>query len=291
MMVHMSAIREESLVTEPAVIRRRIGVLVESRYRSQRQPAGVIAALRRRGHLVTVVDPATHAVDLTDPRWCDSLDLVLCRGRSPAVVALLAMAGSRGVPCINVAAAVTLVLNKATAGAALAAAGIPVPPTFVGAPQRLADEETLRPPMILKPICGDNAVGLRIVRSREQLLGLDWPEGAALVQGLVKTDGTDLKLYGAGDQVWAVRRDSPIDHTDGARRRGTPTASPALVTPELAELAHRCRAVTGLELYGVDCAVSPDGPVVIEVNDFPNYTGVEDGDDGLADYVLTRARG
>lgn len=47
-----------------------VAVLVEARYRSQAQPTGLVAALRRRGVRVMVIDPARRAVDLADPAWC-----------------------------------------------------------------------------------------------------------------------------------------------------------------------------------------------------------------------------
>jgi ribosomal protein S6--L-glutamate ligase len=57
------------------------------------------------------------------------------------------------------------------------------------------------------------------------------------------------------------------------------------------ELGLRCGELFGLELWGVDCVETPDGPVVIEVNEFPNYTAVPAADERLADHVLERARG
>ena len=56
------------------------------------------------------------------------------------------------------------------------------------------------------------------------------------------------------------------------------------------EIAARCGEVFGLELYGVDCIHTPDGPVVVEVNDFPNYSAIPEADGKLADYVLARLR-
>jgi ribosomal protein S6--L-glutamate ligase len=61
------------------------------------------------------------------------------------------------------------------------------------------------------------------------------------------------------------------------------------VTDELRELALRCGELFGLELFGVDCLVTATGPVVIEVNEFPNYTGVPDADAALADHVVAAA--
>jgi ribosomal protein S6--L-glutamate ligase len=60
------------------------------------------------------------------------------------------------------------------------------------------------------------------------------------------------------------------------------------LTSSLRQLALDCAALFGLELFGVDCVVTGGGPVVIEVNDFPNYTGVPDADEALADHVLAR---
>lgn len=61
------------------------------------------------------------------------------------------------------------------------------------------------------------------------------------------------------------------------------------ITSELEELGRRCGKLFGLELYGVDCIETDDGPVVIEINDFPNYTGVPEADERLAEFVVGRA--
>ena len=109
-----------------------------------------------------------------------------------------------------------------------------------------------------------------------------WTEPIALAQRYFKTDGYDLKLYGMGDQVWGVRKESPFN----------PRATNALsqaglveLSPELQELGRRCGGLFGLDLYGVDTIVTSEGGLVIEINDFPNYTGVPDGNERLADYV------
>jgi len=134
----------------------RVCVLVEARYRRQTQPSGVARTLRERGHEVVLVDPASSAVDLADGTWCGDLDLLVGRGRSPAALALLAVAEARGVRVDR--------------------PGAPVP---------------------------------------------------------------------EGDR---------------------------------------------LDLFGVDCAVQPDGPVVPEVNDFPDRTGVGGADGCLAEYVIDQGR-
>jgi glutathione synthase/RimK-type ligase-like ATP-grasp enzyme len=57
------------------------------------------------------------------------------------------------------------------------------------------------------------------------------------------------------------------------------------LTPALARLARACQEVFQLELYGVDVLDSPRGPLVVDVNEFPNYTGVEEAPHAIAELV------
>jgi ribosomal protein S6--L-glutamate ligase len=264
-----------------------VGLLVEPRYRSQRQPAGLVRRLQSGGHQVRQVDLAA-AVRLGDHDWCRQLDVLVCRGRSPAVLALLEAAAAAGVRCVNTADAVASVVNKAAMGVRLAAAGIPTPETYLGLATTVAAAAADQFPLILKPACGDNAQGLRIVWSADELLALDWPEPITLAQRYLPGAGPDLKLYVAGRTVWAIRKPSPIDPVHGGRVSAAADARPVRteVTEDLEKLALRCGDVFGLDLYGVDCLITDSGPLVLEVNDFPNYSGLLDADVVLADLVL-----
>src|SRR5919108_6189338 len=104
-----------------------------------------------------------------------------------------------------------------------------------------------------------------------------------LAQRYVAGAGRDLKLYGIGRQVWAVRKPSPLNGRVGTSDK----VEPVETTSALQDLGRRCGALFGLELYGVDCIETKHGPVVIEVNDFPNFTGVPDADNKLAEYVTS----
>jgi ribosomal protein S6--L-glutamate ligase len=265
----------------PATRGLRVSVLAEERYLTQPQPTAAAAALREAGHHVDLVVADRHAADLAAPVGAD---VVLARGRSTALVSLLRAAEASAVPVANSASAISAVVDKAGMGATLAAAGVPVPHTWVGPVDVLARWADLAFPLVLKPVCGDNARGLAVARSRAELAGLPWPEPVALAQTFHRGDGVDLKLYVAGDRVWALRRPSPIDETGAPRPVGTP-GDPIPVTPALAELARRCGRVFGLRLFGVDCVDGEHGPLVVEVNDYPNYRGADGASEAIAALV------
>jgi len=272
-----------------------IGVLVERRYLAQAEPAGVSAALRARGHHVTMIDPQAVSYEMGNDGWLNGLDLVIGRGRSWALLCLLAWSEAQGVMTMNRRASIAGVHNKAEMAVALAAGRVPTPETHFGSVDRLArDVADANFPLILKPIFGDNCQGLRIVRTREGLAGTQWSEPVALAQSFLPGNGYDLKLYGIGDEIWAVRKPSPLFRgslTSSDESNGDSSRAELLqTTPALQELGRRCGALFGLELFGVDCIQTSDGPYVIEVNEFPNYTGVPDAGERLADYVVRRAR-
>jgi ribosomal protein S6--L-glutamate ligase len=267
-------------------------LLAEGRYLAQRQPSGLVGELRRRGCAVSVIDPGSRAIKLTDPSWLTGIDVCVARGRSDALMSRLLAAERHGRPTINRASAVAAVVDKAGMAVALASAGIPTPPTTLGSPAQLAaDLASGLYPVIVKPIRGDNCRGLAVCESADAVGRLTPADAPLLCQPFLDSDGTDLKLYAVGERVWAVRKPSPLSRDASPRTTdaGLIKATPVELTDELRDLALRCGELFGLELFGVDCLVTPTGPVVIEVNDFPNYTGVGDADAALADHVLAAA--
>jgi ribosomal protein S6--L-glutamate ligase len=267
-----------------------IGVLVERRYLSQAQPQGMITALRSQGHCVTVIEPQSMAFNIGDDHWVEKFDVVVARGRSWAVLSLLAWAEAHGTPSLNSRAAIAAVHNKSEMAVSLAAHRIPTPLTVLGTIEMLRSRVPADIfPLILKPIFGDNGQGLRVVESPQDLEDLNWPEPVALAQHFVEGCDVDLKLYGIGDEVWAVRKRSSFQDTRNdlpfASRSGDPNPHFVRLTPEMQDLARRCRTAFGLELYGLDCLETREGLVVIEVNDFPNYSGVPQANECLAHFV------
>jgi ribosomal protein S6--L-glutamate ligase len=268
----------------------RIVVLTDSRYTRQRMPAALIEALRRPGHDVepeheVEVLIADHKVAEIPGDWTNSAklrdgDLVVPRTRHPFGLALLCRANLDGVPAVNPWIAVQAVRDKPHAACVLAQAGVPMPRTFLtDRPSSLAALPSSAWPVLLKPAYGDNGRGIVLVESPEGLRRLGWNDRIVLAQHFVDVAGVDVKLYGAGDHVWAVRRSSPLLF------QGWDDPEPVPVTNELRALARACREAFGLELYGVDVLPSDAGPLVVDVNDFPNYTGIPDAPEVIATVV------
>jgi ribosomal protein S6--L-glutamate ligase len=256
----------------------RIGIAAEARYFTHRQPAALGLALLAAGQEPSFLDPVR-----VEP--LPVLDLLIVRGRSPAIFDLLERAEAAGIRTLNRRSAIAAVVDKSSMARALAAAGIATPRTRVGSFAVVARES--RPedfPLIVKPVFGDNARGVRIVESRDELLAMTWEEPSVIAQPFIPSDGFDLKLYVAGEEVRAVRKPSPL--ASGLQA----AAQPVPLTPALRALALRCGVIFGLDLFGVDCIETQEGPVVIEVNDFPNYSGLDGMDDPLARFVVDRAR-
>jgi glutathione synthase/RimK-type ligase-like ATP-grasp enzyme len=271
---------------EPARRPACVAVIAEQRYLSHAQPAGMIETLKRMEHSVLVVDPESGALEVGDSAWTRGIDVALARGRSWGVLCLLDWLERCGVPVINQRRAIAAVHNKAEMSIALAAAGIPTPRTWLGPLHHLALQiPTEDYPVIVKPLFGDNCRGLDVAADSLQLRSLHWPESITIAQKFFAGLEFDLKLYAIGQEVWAVRKPSPLPtQFPSSGQTHPPQLVP--VSAEMRNLARRCGEVFSLELFGVDCIETEQGLLVIEVNEFPNYSAVPGADEKLSDFVL-----
>jgi ribosomal protein S6--L-glutamate ligase len=261
-----------------------VRVLSDDRYLRQRMPAALLRELERGDLPVSVVRANDVVARVGADPWADLArgDVVVARTRNSFGLALLRAAERPGVAVLPRWESVTHVRNKARAVATLAEHGIPMPRTVLGeSPAALKRLSGADFPLLLKPHLGDNASGIVLVRHPLELDDLTWPDGLVVAQEFIDSGSVDLKLYGVGEHLWAVRRPSPLGGSDRLMR------APELIdpTPELAGLARACRDAFDLELYGVDVLDSPRGPLVVDVNEFPNYTGVEEAPLAIAELV------
>ena len=107
---------------------------------------------------------------------------------------------------------------------------------------------------------------------------------AVFAQHYLKDSTKDLKVFGIGNKVFAVRK--PFS-TNSYMQYGTPTKLPQ----QYEEIALKCAEAFGLSLYGIDIAESDDSAYVIDVNYFPGYRGVPNAAQLLCDYIWNEAKG
>jgi ribosomal protein S6--L-glutamate ligase len=272
---------------------RPLWVLSDRRYLKQRMPSALSRWLELQGRSVELVvvdegeplDPLA-PLDGRDGSPLAELrpgDLVLARTRDPFGLALLAQAEARGARAYDSSAAIDTVRDKVLSTRALEQAGVPVPETFiVRRPGHLRRLPARAFPLLLKPRNGDNANGVRLVGERDELAALDWPEPVVVAQRYVDVGQVDVKVYVADEHVWAVRRPSPL-----SGRSGPVTRIP--VTSELEALANACQGIFDLRLLGIDVLVSGSGPLVVDVNEFPNYSGIEEAPEVIGGLVAAEA--
>jgi ribosomal protein S6--L-glutamate ligase len=196
-------------------------------------------------------------------------DVVIMRSRHPFALALLQEAESRGARAVITSTAIRRIRDKFRVLLTLEELGLPTPETFIAC--RPEDVVRLRPrfPLLLKPLHEDGARGIRLVRTSRELTDVEWEGPIVLAQRYVDSGGVDIKLYVAGERIWAVRRRSPLVGGGGAPVQVSVDAA-------LARLARDCADALELPLLGIDVVRSADGPVIVDVNEFPNYAGIEE---------------
>jgi ribosomal protein S6--L-glutamate ligase len=266
-----------------------VWVLTDERYLAQRMPRVLIDELRARG-LATRTLVAERLVqrlgDLhgEDP-WAGLRpgDVVLARTRNRFALALLRGASRRGVRVLTPADPIAVVRDKPRTAQLLAEHGVPTPVTYLAdSPAGLRGLPADRFPLLLKPHAGDNARGIVLVRGTDELDDVEWTDSMVLAQEYVDSGAVDLKVYAVGDTVWGVRRPSPLALHAGARSSGAQRVD---VGPQLRHVAGTIAAAFSLELFGIDVLETDRGPLVVDVNEFPNYTGIDEAPAAAAELV------
>jgi ribosomal protein S6--L-glutamate ligase len=105
-----------------------------------------------------------------------------------------------------------------------------------------------------------------------------------LAQPYLVNPGYDMKLYNTGDEVFATIKRSPLHPGADVVEEQIP------VTPELRALALAVGRAFELDIYGIDVVETPDGYVVLDVNDFPSFGMVPEAAERLARTVLRVTR-
>jgi len=254
--------------------------ILEEKYVHKPMPMVVADQLQQWGHEISVLEPYAAVTSLTDLSLAKYDAYVLKTVSEGPGLTILEAAEAVGIPTINNSRAIRLVRDKAVAVAYAQARGLPVPLTyFVGHPRALVKVPQEAYPVVVKPSNGTSMQDIHLVRSPEQMCTLKLDETTHyLAMRYVENTGFDIKLYVTGQEVHAITKSSPLHDT--VEEQEVP------VSREMLRLARKVGQVFGLDLYGVDVLETPEGPVIVDINDFPSFYGVPRKVAAIAEYIL-----
>jgi RimK family alpha-L-glutamate ligase len=275
--------------------RLRVGVLGAS---GSWHTRGLLDAMIARGHEPLAI-PATRLQSEVDSRggvhvvgpdgvMLDELDLLLVRGLPRGSleqvifrVDALHLLAAGGVRVVNSPRALERTIDKSWAGALLAAAGLPTPPTIVcerydGAMQAF---DRLGSDVVVKPLFG--AMGNGIVRVEDRdvahrvFRALELERAVYCVQRTIAPVGRrDLRVLVVGGEI-AGAMERVTDSWRANVARGARPCAVALTETER-DLAVAAAAALEADIAGVDLLVAPDGEImVLEVNGIPGWQALQ----------------
>jgi ribosomal protein S6--L-glutamate ligase len=257
--------------------------ILEERYVHKPMPMVVADQLEQWGHKIDVLQPYAAVTSLTDlSLWKYDAYVLKTVSDGPGLT-ILEAAEAIGIPTINNSRAIRLVRDKAVAAAYAHACGLPVPLTyFVGHPRALSKVPHDAYPVVVKPSNGTSMQDIHLVHAPEEMATLTLDESTHyLAMRYVENTGYDIKLYVTGQEVHAVTKSSPL--------HGQVQEDEIPVSREMLKLARQVGQVFGLDLYGVDVLETPEGLVVVDINDFPSFYGVPRKVGAIAEYILHAA--
>jgi ribosomal protein S6--L-glutamate ligase len=234
------------------------------------------ALLERRGHRVesVIAEEALLRPDL----FVGGRDLHLLKSYTDLALSLAGVLHARGARVLNPYPACVAARNKIVCAQVLADAGVPAPRTWVTGELAALGPLLRETPLVVKPFMGWRGQGVRTIRTADELEALPPLDGAVVVQELLDGPGEDLRVYVAGDRVFATRK--PFSATSYAV-----PGRPAKVSSEVGSIALRVGAAFGLGLYGLDFIETRNGPRVVDVNYFPGYKGCAGAAEAVADHI------
>jgi ribosomal protein S6--L-glutamate ligase len=243
--------------------------IIEAQYRNEPLPIVIADQLLKWGHEVDLLEPdvtVTRLDDLTQQGY----DAYVLRTQSDGPgMSILDAVEAVGIPTINNSRSIRLVRDKAVASVFARAHGVPIPLTyFVAHPRLLKQIPEENFPLVVKPTNGSSGRDIFLIDSPADLAKLQLVETNArffLAQQYVENRGFDIKLYVVGTEVFAVAKRSPLHPEVRVDKRLIP------ITLELRNLGLLVGRLFGLDIYGLDVVETREGPMVVDINDFPSF--------------------
>lgn len=253
----------------------RIGFLMGRSFTEDRHQADIVMWLRQWG---ATAEPLHLGDDLIDvARVSLDHDLFVLKSRSDLAMSLAADLHGAGARLLNPYPVSALLRDRVVTFRVLRAAGVPVPETFAGSHPSQLLPALDRGPLIIKPYRRYKKHRPEVVTNAAELAALGGGpiEEPVFAQRYHQPDGPDRLVYSIGSELFGVLRG----------REGTPFP----LSPELVDIARRCGAALGIDLFGLNVVESAGRPYVVDMSSFPAFRGVPDAARRVAKYVLKAA--
>jgi len=188
-----------------------------------------------------------------------------------------------GVMVWNDARAIERCVDKSMTSFLLSRAGIPTPATWATESYQqactIAERETAKGALVLKPLFGSQGRGLRLIHRPEDLPIIEQTPGRVYyLQRFigVERDGGyhDFRILVVQGRITAAMRRHSNHWITNIKRGGRPV--PVVVNDEMKALALQAAVAVGANFVGVDIVYGTDDrPAVLEVNSMPAWSGLQ----------------
>jgi ribosomal protein S6--L-glutamate ligase len=205
-------------------------------------------------------------------------DLVLLKSATTLALSLAVADESYGVRFLNGARATLRAHDKAATLARLAAAGLPVPETYLVEAGEAETAPDASGEWVAKPTRGVHGQGVGSypdlasaldARPASEPEGSSWvvDDGTRLIQRRIGGDEADVKVYVANGRCFAGSKAfGPASYrTDRIRHLG--------LDRRTAEMVLAAGETLGLRCFGLDLRYEGGRPTIIDANPFPGYRG------------------
>jgi len=260
----------------------RIGFLMERSFTDGRSVPDVIRLLRELGATAKPLHLGDDLIDIASMRL--DYDLYVLQSKSDLAMSLAADLHAAGAALLNPYPVSALLRNRIETFRVLRGAGVTVPETLLASQVSQLLPALDRGPLIVKPYRRPGKRRAKVVSDEDELAALGPIEEPVFAQRYHPPDSgqPDRRIYSMGD-LFGVLRGGP------ARTYEEKKGSPFTLSPELVDIARRCGAAFGIDLFEVEVVVSGGQTYVVDMSSFPRFNGVRDAHVRLAKYIYAAA--
>jgi len=260
----------------------RIGILLGRSFTDARGMQDVLRLLGEWGATARPLHLGDDLIDIARVRL--DYDLYVLANRKDLGMSVAADLHRAGAVLLNPYPVSALLRDRIVTFRVLRAAGVPVPETFLASHPSQLLPTLERGPLIIRPHRRGRRRGSEVVSNAAELAALGSIEEPVFAQRYHPPDGlAHRKIYSIASERFGVLRVRP------ARTREEKQGQPFTLTPELQDIARRCGAAFGIDLFGVDIVESDGRAYVVDMSGFPGFRGVPDSSRRLAQYIYAAA--